>query len=559
MPNIPETAYLLYGGAQIGAVADYVDPRPESINLKVSANKILQMFKEEKCKYIICLDQCYLAMIKPIESELKELGLDKIIIVSATDSMNFKSTFNYIVESASFDGLKSLRDKLANGRKIQELIKEARSNSCIDVIDYSQFIDNSRYTQYNKSGYIPNKLDVIVHTSGTTSSKPKPIPLTNDNLNAYVDQTFCGNMPMNVGDKALHVLPYFAAFGVVDVAHAGLCHSNELIQIPEFSPSNLGKIIMKYKPNTLIGAPTWFINMMNDKNLKNADLSFLKMVTYGGDSMEICDEQMFNQFLMEHKCDISLTKGHGMSEIGGAGSFAIGEYNVPGSLGIPFPKTIYSIVNPDTREPIAFKDGQEEIIGESIISSPDMTSGILDGKIIVEHHTIDDIDFIFTRDIIKMNRDGVMSFLTRKDRSFTRFDGYKFKPYEIESVIKEKMGVKHCMLTPYYSEEEHGNMALLNLAIDDNLSDVDKVEYVKQLIEECFIKNENTSSRQIPTKYRFLDEFPITKNGKIDYKLLSEKQLDGNEVTVEIVENNISIDSINVIDPHNKSRKLSLK
>lgn len=39
MPNIPETAYLMYGTTQIGAVADYVDTRPDSVDLKISAKK----------------------------------------------------------------------------------------------------------------------------------------------------------------------------------------------------------------------------------------------------------------------------------------------------------------------------------------------------------------------------------------------------------------------------------------------------------------------------------------------------------------------------------------
>ncbi len=272
MPNIPETAYLMYGTTQIGAVADYVDPRPDSVDLKISAKKILDLFVEEKANYIIALDQCYLAMIKPIEKELKELGIENIVVVSASDSMDLKATANYMLETANFEGLKGLKNKLANMKKMDELIKEARKDSIIKVIDYRNLVRDSRYVKFEKMGYEPNKLDLIVHTSGTSSPKPKAIPLTNDNLNSYVHQTFGANMVMNEGDKVLHMLPYFAAYGVVDVTHAGLCHGNNLIQIPEFSPVNLGKLIKKYKPQTIIGTPTWFLNLMKDKNIKNVDL-----------------------------------------------------------------------------------------------------------------------------------------------------------------------------------------------------------------------------------------------------------------------------------------------
>ena len=98
MPNIPETAYTFYGSTEIGAVADYIDPRPESVDLKTSANKVLAMIKKEKVDYIVALDQCYVGLIKPIEDELKDFGIKNIIVVSANDSMETVHTMNYLIE-----------------------------------------------------------------------------------------------------------------------------------------------------------------------------------------------------------------------------------------------------------------------------------------------------------------------------------------------------------------------------------------------------------------------------------------------------------------------------
>ncbi len=224
MPNIPETAYLLYGGSQIGAVSDYVDPRPDSVNLKVSAEKILSLFKEEKAKYIITLDQCYLGLIKPIENELKDLGVENIVIVSASDSMNIKSKFNYLNEILKFNGARNLKMQLSKMKRMQELYKVAEKSSTIKLLKYSELIKDCKNSIFTPVEYEADELNVIVHTSGTSSPKPKAIPLTNDNLNAYVHQTFGANMTMAPGDKALHMLPYFAAFGIVDVVQIGRAH-----------------------------------------------------------------------------------------------------------------------------------------------------------------------------------------------------------------------------------------------------------------------------------------------------------------------------------------------
>ena len=96
VPNIPESGMLWLASSQIGAVSDFVDPRPDSMDLEANAHKILEIIKFEGADYIIALDKCYLSMIKPIESELKEIGIKYIITLSATDSMNLSGKIDYL-------------------------------------------------------------------------------------------------------------------------------------------------------------------------------------------------------------------------------------------------------------------------------------------------------------------------------------------------------------------------------------------------------------------------------------------------------------------------------
>lgn len=546
MPNIPETSYLLYGGSQLGAVSDFIDPRPDSIDPKVSSKKILNMIEKEKIDQIVSLDQCYLGMIRPIENELKEMGMDNIVIANAADSMGLTGKINYMSEQAKFDGVRATMEKAKRMKQIQEMLKEARVKSPLDIIDYSDLVANSRYTRVNPVERDGNRIATIVHTSGTSSSQPKPIVLTHDNLNAYSEQVRNANMAMEKGDRALQILPYFAAFGLCGVVHGGFSNGCNLIQVPEFSPVNFGKLILKYKPQIVIGTPSWFMSLLKDESLKNKDLSFLKMITYGGDSMDPLDEELFNRFLARHNCLTKITKGHGMSETCGCSSYAIGDYNKPGSIGIPMPDTIYAVVKPGTTELIPFSDDKDYIEGEFLISSKCVTPGILDGNVIVEHVTIDGIDFIRTKDLGRMDKNGVMTFLSRTDRTFTRFDGFKYRSFEIEEIIKEYPGVKYCIISPYYDEAKTGNMPLADIVLDDNLDleCIDKVAFTQMLIENKFINNPNVSTRQIPSIVRFRKEMPLTKNSKVDFVALRNEEID-NAVCVDIDETNISVSGIN--------------
>jgi len=548
MPNIPETAYFLYGGARLGAVADYIDPRPDSVDFTVSAKKVLAMFKEEKAKFLVSLDQCYLAMLKPIEQELKALGVEQIVLVSASDSMDSKAKLNYLHETFNFNGFSALMKSIAKTKRITKLIEEARNVSLFRISNYIDLIKEANSVVLPTVEYTKDQLAVIVHTSGTSSSMPKPIPLTHDNLNFYAHQTIGANMPMSIGDRALHMLPLFAAFGIVDVVHAGLCHINNLIIIPEFVINNFGKLIKRYKPQTIIGAPSWFLALSVDPALKKEDLSFLTMITYGGDSMEEEDESKINDFLNKHHVPCVLTKGHGMSETCGCASYAMGDYNIPASVGIPMPLTIYAVVDPETKELLRFDSDQDYLEGELIISSGAVTPGILDGKEIVPHKEYNGESYIFTRDIARMDRNGVMTFLSRSDRSITRFDGYKIKPYEVENIIKAYPDVQYCIISPLYDSEKFGNVAIADIVLHGNVipSRPEQVAFVKKLIQAQFVNNTDVSARQIPAWFRFRESLPLTVNSKTDYNALAKEPLSGQEIAVHIEETNISVDKITV-------------
>ena len=112
-------------------------------------------------------------------------------------------------------------------------------------------------------------------------------------------------------------------------------------------------MILKNKIQHFVGTPSWFVSIANDPALKKADLSFLKMMTYGGDSLDVKQERQMNLFLNQHGAP-ALTKGHGMSETCGCAAYAVGEYNRLDSFGIPLPNTIYAVVNPETKEIIPF-------------------------------------------------------------------------------------------------------------------------------------------------------------------------------------------------------------
>ncbi len=578
VPNIPESGHIWLGAAQIGSIADFSDPRPDSMDLKANAQKILELIRYEKADYIVALDKCYTHMLKPIENELKEMGMKNIVIVSASDSMNIMGIISYLKDVIKYNQLRNERlaneavkklkfyeallQKIKAMSKDKEELENAIKTSPIEIIKYKDLVRETQNVHY-KEIKDSSLTSYVGHTSGTSGARPKPICLTNANLISSTEQTLAGGYGVQEGDRVIHELPFFSPLGACNNYLIDLACGANLLDVPEFEINEFGYLIKKYKPNVFLGTPSWLASLPNCKYLEKEDLSQVTRAIYGGDSMTAKDEQKLNAWLKEHGSKIKVEKGHGMSEYCGGGTYATGDWNLYESIGIPFPETIYGIVDPNIEDrlvPINTPDEDGLICGELVVSSDAVTAGVMNGDVIVKHYEMDGKSYIRTRDIVKMNSDGIFFFESRKDRSFTRFDGYKVKPNEIEREIEKNEKVKYCKIVHYFDEKQRGNMPIAHIVLNDNIeinNNDDYISLVEEIINDQIISNSDMSSRQIPSKFKFRESMPLTKNSKINFNSLIEEGIDGTEISVEVQETNMSVGDIKVYHSfgHQKVKK----
>lgn len=573
LPNIPESGQIWLGCTQIGAIADFVDPRPDSMDTMANAKKVLEVIKYEQAKYIIALDKCYLAMLKPIEKDLKELGVENIIVISASDSMSIASKIDYLKDIKNYATLKNIRNANTSSKtselktvlnkidtmfKENKLLDEAIKTSILNIYKYNDLVRNSKYSKFTTSNDI-NAVNYIGHTSGTSGSRPKPIPATNKNGISTLEQLIKGNVGFNKGDNALHILPYFAPFGAFDNYLLNIACLTKSISVPEFEINEFGYLVSKYNPNIIVAAPAWVASLPDYENLQNKDLSYITRVIYGGDAMTPKDEEKVNNWLRKGGSNAEVEKGHGMSEFMGCGSYAQGKYNKLGSIGIPLPDTIYSVVDPnidDKLVPLKFEEGQDRLKGELIVSSPAVTNGILHNEVIVPRYELDGNTYIRTRDLVEMDRNGVFYHEARKDRSFTRFDGYKIKPYEIETIIEQNNNVLYAKLTEYYDDRQRGIMPICHIVLNqNNLTSEEELNIIKDIVYNQIIANPTMSSRQIPAKFKIRESMPLTKNSKVDFNALKSEELNGTEINVDVSETNLTVDHIDIYRNKTKVKK----
>lgn len=576
VPNIPEATKLWHGAIRLGAISDFIDPRPDSMDIMANAKKVLEILKYEKAKYIIALDKCYLGMLKPIENELRMMGIEKIILLSASDSMNLLGKINYLKDVINYNELRNIKNSDLNIKKLKNyqvileklkgmkeeetILEEAIKNSTLEVLKYSDLQKECINASY-KQVHDLELINYIGHTSGTSGSRPKPITATNKNGISTLEQLIKGNIGFQAKDTALNVLPLFAPFGAYDNNMLNFATGVNNLYVPEFEISEFGYLIKKYKPNIIVGTPAWLAALPNYNYLKKEDLSCIKKIIYGGDSMSAQDEFKLNEFLKSHNSSAEVEKGYGMSEFLGCGSYAQKDYNNFESIGIPLPKTIYGIVDPTVEDklvPLKFSDDKEMLSGELVVSSDAVTPGVLHENVIVPHFEMEGASYIRTRDLVHMDRNGIFYHEARKDRSFTRFDGYKIKPYEIEKEILKNKNVKYACLVDYFDEKRRGIMPICHVVLEkEGLNDEEIIEVIKDVVYNNIINNKTMSSRQIPAKFKVRTEMPLTKNSKINFTLLKQEGITGDEITVDVNETNLTVDTIEIyMDNKSKIKKM---
>lgn len=482
MANTPEAVISFYAVNKIGAISNIIHPLSASEEIRHS-------LKSTKSVMMIAINMSY-AKIKEV---IEDTEVYKLVIVSAADSMPKILGFGYY---------------LIQGRKI-EVPKKNEEN-----LYWKDFMAKGR----NYKGRVLIKTTkeqpaVILHSGGTTGV-PKNIVLTNGNINAVATQASIVFPGFGIGDSMLAILPIFHCFGLVVCVHAPLCLGATSILIPQFDASRFDKLLTKYKPTVVSGVPTLFEALLTNKHMDNMDLSYIKYIISGGDTLTVAKNEQVNKFLKQHNCRGEIIQGYGMTEVTGPVAASVLGANKLGSVGIPFPGNIIKIINVDTRE-----EAKPLEIGEILISGPSVMPGYLDNE--KETNEILEKDekgriWVHSGDLGYIDNDGVLFFAQRLKRMLI-VSGYNVFPSHIEEVIMQHEAVLNCGVIgvshPYKVQVPKAYIVLKN-----NIEVTSKVK--KSIKEHC---EKNLAKYMLPKEYVFRESLPKTLIGKVNYRELEKE------------------------------------
>ena len=484
MPNCPQAIYMFYAVNLVGGIANMIHP--------LSAEKEIEFYlNESESVTAITLDQFY----HKFEKVRQNTKVVNIIIASVKDALSKPIRAGYM---------------LTEGRKVKKIPKDA------PVIMWKDFMRLSKACFYNYK--VERKADdpaVILYSGGTTGTT-KGIVLTNKNFNALGQQVIAANPMFRVGDKMLAAMPLFHGFGLGVCVHTMLSQGGRCILIPRFTAKSYAKQIVKYRCNFIAGVPTLYEALLRLPSMDGADLSCLKGVFSGGDSLSIELKKKFDKFLYDHKAVIQVREGYGTTETVTACCLTPPHMFKEGSIGLPFPDTYIKIVRPGTDEELPYgEEGEILLAGPTVMKEymnhPDETASTL------RTHA-DGLTWVYTGDLGMMDREGFIYFKGRAKRMIIS-SGYNVYPGQLENILDAHDYVQmSCVIgvpDPYKIQKVK---AFVKLRPDIPANDDTR----RVLMDYC---RQNIAKYAMPYDIEFKDDMPKTLVGKVAYRVLEEEEL----------------------------------
>lgn len=354
----------------------------------------------------------------------------------------------------------------------------------------------------------PDDAAVVLFTSGTTS-RPKAVELSHNNLTSYVTGTveFAAADPQ---DAALICVPPYHVAGVV-AALSNLYAGRKSVYLRKFDPTQWIRLINVESVTTATVVPTMLERIVSELQLHPTALPTLRNLAYGGSKVALP---------LVRKCldllpDVGLVNAYGLTETSSTISvltpedhrMAYGSADDAvkkrlGSVGRTVAGIEVVVRGDDGRALPAGQTGELFVRGEQV-----------SGKYADIGSVLDSDGWFPTRDVAMLDADGYLFIVGRSDDTIIR-GGENIAPAEIEDVLVEHPQV-HAVAVVGAEDLEWGQIIVaVVVPVPGTTPDPDELrEYVRRSLR----------GSRTPDRIVFRQELPTTPTGKVLRRELVDK------------------------------------
>ncbi|WP_442603181.1 non-ribosomal peptide synthetase [Paenibacillus sp. KN14-4R] len=349
------------------------------------------------------------------------------------------------------------------------------------TIDKKLELSEERNTQWNYIERTPDQLCYVIFTSGTTSL-PKAVGIPDRGVLRLLGEARLGFS----SDKTIsHISPLEFDASIIEI-WGGLLSGMTIALLSKTEILNIYHVEKRIQQEIdMMWITSSLFNFWVDK--KPEMFQNLSHVIVGGEQLSISHVREVLKYT-------TVINGYGPTENTVFTTLDVMQHDVQEiAIGTPIHGTQVYVVN---------EQGNQAMEGELYVSGDGVALGYLSNPDKTRESFIEweGIHVYKTGDIVRINEEGKIVYLGRKDTQ-VKINGYRIDLQEIENTVRS-LGVKNC-----HAFVQEKRIYLATTSRYENLSNK-----LKKLLPMYMI----------PSKIAYVNELPLTANGKTDTKLLYE-------------------------------------
>ncbi len=421
--------------------------------------------------------------------------LPLLIFASARAGLPF-TPINYRL---SADGIQALIQRLPEPLVIvddryRDMIGDARA------LGSEEFVALARSAEAAAEFADPDSVAVVLFTSGTTS-QPKAVELTHNNLTSYITGTVEFDSAATEDAALICVPPYHIAG--VGAALSNLYAGRKMVYLTNFDPHEWVRLVNDERVTTATVVPTMLDRIVNVLETGEHKLAALRNLAYGGSKVGL----PLVRRALELLPDVGFVNAYGLTETSStiavltpddhrdahtAADAAVARRL--GSVGRPVPGIEVEIRGEDGTVLGPGQTGELFVRGEQV-----------SGRYAGIGSVLDENGWFPTKDIAMIDEDGYLFIGGRSDDTIIR-GGENIAPAELEEVLIEHPHVRDVAVVGV--EDPQWGQAIVAVVVPRDGVDPDPDELRE------YVRKSLRGSRT-PDRVVFRDELPTTATGKV--------------------------------------------
>lgn len=358
------------------------------------------------------------------------------------------------------------------------------------VVDSADFLAAARGHEPAAEFPDPDEVGVVLFTSGTTS-QPKAVELSHNNLTSYVTGTV-EFASADATDAALICVPPYHIAGV-GAALSNLYAGRKMVYLTNFDADEWVRLVREEAVTTATVVPTMLDRIVRVLETGEQQLDSLRNLAYGGSKVGLPLVRKALE-LLPH---VGFVNAYGLTETSSTIAVLTPEDHRAGRLG--------SVGQPVPGIEVQIRDDTGNVVGPGETGELFVRGEQVSGKYTGVGSVLDADGWFATKDVAMLDEDGYLFIGGRSDDTIIR-GGENIAPAELEDVLIEHPHVHDVAVVG--AEDPQWGQAIVAVVVP-----VDGVEPDPEELRE-YVRKALRGSRT-PDRVVFRDELPTNATGKI--------------------------------------------